>query len=296
VRDFQIDQGDCYRVLIDTGFPCISISSLLRNEIEEVQPPLDPDSRDTDAIVFVKPELLKDQNKKKEETIRKLKEHSAFKEFYQLSFVPRKLCRGYTIGTPLNAQPGAAPFSGQLSRAFAILGFVGLVDRGLLETKFAHSSILMLMRRALGLETYTSLIPFIERPARFFALAISNSVEPPLSEELIDEIEDALLDSTVRRPERIDTKFDEVTLEYEETMKLLRRIKDRHSSLMGRFERLEKEILMRSRSHEESDSGDSDWTLEYAGILPGEVGEKIRAREEVLQKKREGILQRIRAH
>jgi len=84
---------------------------------------------------------------------------------------------GYQIGPSLRTQPGSTPFRRRLERALKFMRAVGLIDGSVLgDHHYAHTSVMLLMMRALGVHDPRLLVPYIRNPGSFLAWATVNGL------------------------------------------------------------------------------------------------------------------------
>ena len=170
VSEFLNSQLMAYGVLItkqaSEELKCVALEYLWpEKRIELVEDPL---NSATDALAFTRPELLEGEHPA-------IFEHDTVKAFQELTPVVCAFFPRYRVGPRLRVQVGSAPIRLKLNRAYRLLGALGLIDDDLVAPSFAHSSVLMLMRRALGAANYPALIPYIANPAGFLASLIADS-------------------------------------------------------------------------------------------------------------------------
>jgi hypothetical protein len=135
-----------------------------------------------EEVAFVKPGLFHNPEK--------LLSNRFIQEVFQLEEVGRNFFPTLTIDPPLHLQEGSSEFRRHLSRSFTFLNPIGLIPQEILNSELAFSSILMLIRRALGMKEVSWLSAYLEHPARFLASAISNKFF--LEEKETKKIEQAL--------------------------------------------------------------------------------------------------------
>lgn len=177
VADLLIPQAVAHARLIDMWLAgrlrALSLPALTPTDghprIIEIDPDRSPESAAaTDRVVFVAPSLLREPEL--------LFRHPRIAEYADLAFVPRYFVPTFRIEEPLHVQPDAISFGIRLREAFEWLALIGLVDGALLTVRFAFSSVLMLLRRALGVSSYREAIPYIEDPPCFIAAAFGRTI------------------------------------------------------------------------------------------------------------------------
>lgn len=129
--------------------------------------PLDPDSVASDVSAYVTTDFLEDP-------VRLLRERG-LQEYFQLPDVVTHFFPSYQIGVPLKHQPEHRQLSDVLENGFHFLQRVGLLDGDVAQVRFPHSSVLMIVKRALCVDGFLPLIPYLENPPWYIASLISNS-------------------------------------------------------------------------------------------------------------------------
>lgn len=135
----------------------------LRNRERSHLEPIDPE-RTIDEVTFLRTELLNFPIK--------LLDAAAVEQFFSVAALVRHFFPSYKIGPRLRNQDGSDFFRRDLQRAFLFLSSLGLVSRELVRERYSHSSIILIMRRALGLPMAYDAVPFIENPAGFISRAV----------------------------------------------------------------------------------------------------------------------------
>jgi hypothetical protein len=170
VKWFTLSQEASYRILRSMAsqdwLRRISLRALLEPNTDA---PLflkesDPEEQ---AMVFVRPSLAEDPNA--------LLGHPDLAERLGLLQLMRRLWDRYQIGPPLRSQPDSEQCRAQLDRAFKCLNVIGLIGPRMSRTVYSHSSILMLMHRALGDLGYNALESYIRDPETFLGSTLANS-------------------------------------------------------------------------------------------------------------------------
>jgi len=188
VATVVLPQADCFRTLLGRTRPAEGRGKTVLRAVKSralwdladgkpaVVEAVDPSSftDDTDEreqITFVTPEAL-------EHPRDLLTKPRVVQLFDLVRVIKRDLFRGYEIGPSLRNQPGSAPLRRRLDRALKFLRATGLIDgRVLGDHHYAHTSVMLLMMRALGISDPGLLPRYVENPGRFVASAVVNGLD-----------------------------------------------------------------------------------------------------------------------
>lgn len=241
VAQFLLPQRETYSILAEYAAAGMYTSVLFRDlwklnrngnaAIRETDP-----SQTLEEVIFVRRELVDDPSA--------VVRDPQLQEVFEAAETPTAFFPTYQIGPPLGSQPGSAEFAHCLRQAFVFLNRIGLVSPTLVRGRFAHTTILMLIRRALGLRNHRWLVPYIHDPPGFVALALAHSfnLEGDNQEQLRAALFDILADSFEPNP-AAPCALPEVRLHARDALNILVLLQRRHLDLASRLTELLQSVL-----------------------------------------------------
>lgn len=187
VRTFLVDHETAYGMLTHLedreGWVCISLPDIfapaprikvIPQALRERED-LSPESRDDQASVSAKKETIAFVAPQLKSNLQAILNEPHIRAFEMVMEVSSRFVPNYRK-TLLTEQPYGELFKNALRRGFNLLARLDLASQELANAKFAHSSVLMLIARALGTNEPDALEAYVNDPEGFVASALANAL------------------------------------------------------------------------------------------------------------------------
>jgi hypothetical protein len=185
-------------------------------------------------VTFIDPATLSDPDR--------IVSHPRIAALFELATVIRRdLFSEYQVGHVLRSQAGSTQFRRKLDRGFKFLRAIGLIHPAAFsDLHYAHTSVVLLIMRALGLPSAHLLVPYIENPGGFVADAIVNGLDSSdaVRDSMRIEMEAALWMAAEGSVPHLERAANDVAFPRPAAVALLERLCKRHGDVASRLQGL----------------------------------------------------------